>query len=109
MKPGTILFVLLTAATVYLVTSTSQKTTGRVSEYSEVTLPELKEDSELLEDTNTPRTLDDLTLPQLLAIDPETAEFINSNTEEYPEETAEWGLYESIDPPLIIRNKSSVN
>lgn len=92
MKPGTILFVLLTAATVYLVTSTSQKTTGRVSEYSEVTLPELKEDSELLEDTNTPRTLDDLTLPQLLAIDPETAEFINSNTEEYPEETAEWAL-----------------
>ena len=25
------------------------------------------------------------------------------------EETAEWGLYESIDPPLIITNKASVN
>ena len=92
MKPSTILFVLLTAATVYLVTSTSQKTTGRVSEYSDVALPELKDDSELLDDTNSPRTLEDLTLPQLLAIDPETAEFINLSTEDYPEETAEWAL-----------------
>ena len=92
MKPGTILFVLLTAATVYLVTSTSQKTTGKVPEFLEVNLPELKEDSQLIEDTNTPQKLEDLTLPQLLALDPETVEFINSNVEGYPEESAEWAL-----------------
>jgi len=92
MKPSTIIFVLLTAATVFLVTSTSQKTTGKVPEYSELSLPELKEDSQLIEDTNTPQTLEDLSLPQLLALDPETVDFINTNVEEFPEESAEWAL-----------------
>ncbi|MCM8538887.1 MAG: hypothetical protein NE328_01290 [Lentisphaeraceae bacterium] len=92
MKPNTIIFVLLTAATVFLVTSTSQKTTGKVPEYAELSLPELKEDSQLIEDTNTPQTLEDLSLPQLLALDPETVDFINTNVEEFPEESAEWAL-----------------
>ena len=92
MKLETVIFILATAFTVYLVTSSSQKTSGRVSEYSEVEIPNLKEDSELLEDNNTPKTLQDLTLPQLLAQDQDTVDFIVQFSAEDPEVTAEWAL-----------------
>lgn len=92
MRPDTLIFILVTAITVYFVTSSSNKTTGKVPEYSETTLPEIKDDSKLIEDDNTPQTLNDLSLPQLLALDAETGEFLRIRTVEEPEETAEWAL-----------------
>ena len=92
MRLTTLLFVLFTAATVYFVTSSSQKTSGRVDSYSDIELPELPADSELIDEDTSPETLQDLSLPQLLALDIETADFIRLATIDAPEETSEWAL-----------------
>ena len=92
MRLNTLLFVLFAAATVYFVTSSSQKTSGKVSSYADVELPELPEDSELIDEDTDPQKLQDLTLPQLLALDTETTEFIRLATIDAPEETSEWAL-----------------
>ena len=92
MRFSSLIFVLFVAAAAYFVTSSSQKTSGKVSSYSEIELPELPEDSELIDEDSSPQTLQDLTLPQLLALDPETSDFIRNATIDAPEETSEWAL-----------------
>ncbi|MCM8536549.1 MAG: hypothetical protein NE334_11475 [Lentisphaeraceae bacterium] len=89
MKYLSVILTFLAALTAYLCTSFSQKTSGNVKEYSsfEFSLPE---NEKLTTTTLEELTPEELSIPQLIALDEETAEVIKKATITEPESMAEW-------------------
>ncbi|MCM8533542.1 MAG: hypothetical protein NE330_20415, partial [Lentisphaeraceae bacterium] len=89
MKYLSVILTFLAALTAYLCTSFSQKTSGNVTEYSsfEFSLPE---NEKLATTTLEELTPEDLSIPQLIALDEETSEVIKKATITEPETMAEW-------------------